>query len=556
MAFSSYQVQEMIVTAVCTASNPYIFGAKELGSDGNAAPSSAEESVRIVMPVGGPETGLYRSPKRGDYVLVGKPGTDNYYLMGYIPKPVVVTAANKEQRIDTAETATVNPVLDNRGMVLRYQQTGKGKASDGAHYSEIGFYSEATAWMAANPGDYQPTATINPSDSPPPPPLNPPKIDRLNIRSTGDMVTQADNYSGSRAKRMEIVIDGGDDEKTLLQNAKSGDLAINAKHDVTISSDSSITLMVGRSSIAISDDGITIRSGKINSDVADARHSVVANTWDSKLVVSPIDGCVVTGPRTKINSIYGFSLQDGYGGSFSSDIGVARIGGIDIKLATMKLAPYVTSTVFQGIDLLLNIATMGAGIGDDRGDKGIDAKAGGGVPGVVSATSDMIKGCIQAGLTDGIDAKAEGYADLVGALVAAVKTASQIAEATANVLSLTIAVGEKSFIIRDGINFALAVTEAGLSLTCAIAIAVGKSATPVQKAALHLMSTALMHQEAVGLTTEALTKSAYVAPLAGASFIAAVGGRVSSVGQAITPLAKPITSLVMKYHDDPALADL
>ena len=68
---------EMTVDAGCAAGTPYQFTALDA--------SGTRVTVKMVMPLGGNESGLYRSPKAGEKVLVAYTSGTIYYLMGYLP---------------------------------------------------------------------------------------------------------------------------------------------------------------------------------------------------------------------------------------------------------------------------------------------------------------------------------------------------------------------------------------------------------------------------------------------------------------------------------------
>jgi hypothetical protein len=499
--------------------------------------SSEEQDVKIVMPLGGSESGLFRYPKVGEKVLVSQSSSGVYYLIGYLPSTDTDTKQNF-----TTDGKDKNDVFKNQGEVFRYEKTGSNDAAD--KYSEIGFYNDQTQWKKDGQKD---------EDAPL-------QIDRINIQSTGDIYEKAQNYNGVQAKRMEITI--GKD--ALPQKAKAGDLSIDAKHDITISSDSSITLKVGRSSISINDTGIIIKSAKINSPIG--------NTWDSALTITPLDGIVMNGPHAKITAVNDFSLTDGYGGSVSSDIGVTRIGGIDIKMATSGLPAYIKGGFLQGLDLGLNIASMAAGIGVEAGDKSSDKNAKNIGSGVAGSLSSVIKGAYgkHQDAASGSGYISGEYSDAIGALIGGMKLATQIAGAVASVLSLTASLlgsagstGKKSIsYVRDSINMALAITESGLALGAASVIAGFKllpssAAIPIpdHKATIHLQANAMLYYDSLSSKETVQVKDAYDAPLAGMGLLGNISGKYPWFDASLK-FSKSATVLGMKYYSDPELDKL
>ncbi|MDR3170123.1 MAG: hypothetical protein LBU17_00680 [Treponema sp.] len=515
-----------------TANNPYQFYATT-----DTADSTKRVDVTIVMPLGGVQSGLFRFPRVGESVMVGVPGEDDAdmsgtnYLMGYIPD----TSGNYFD-----STGTTHPeMLDKEGEVFRYKKSGTN-APDEA-YSEIGFYNDETKWKDDTG--------------------NNPKIDRINIQSTGDIYEKAQNYNGMQAKRMEISI--GDD-KDLPQTAKAGDLSIDTKHDITISSDSSITLKVGRSTITINDTGIIIKS---------AKHSgTVTNTWDSSLTISPTDGIVALGSHASIKTINDFSIADGYGGGISSDIGVVRIGGVDIKVGTSNLPTYIKGTGSQMLDLGMNmlamIENMAVAVGDSSSNKNVKN-----LGGSQNALLSSLIGVCRGGAAPRTAAISEGggqnYVDTVGAMVGAMKLASLIAGTVATVLSLTIpawGIGkDTSNVLRSTINTALAITEGSLALAVAEIIADYKitppgatvMVTPEHKATIHLQANSMLYYEAAGSKKTSTVDNAYEAPLAGVALgaLANISGKYPGY-EGLLKALKPITMLGMKYYSDPELDKL
>ncbi|MDR2783384.1 MAG: hypothetical protein LBB48_06025 [Treponema sp.] len=109
-----------------------------------------------------------------------------------------------------------------------------------------------------------------------------PKIDQLNIQSTGDIHTTAQNHQRLKAKRIEILSDV--DESNFSEDLEgenrpfgdrdgddsylyAGDAHIRAKNRIVIKAWESIELQAGRSSIIINDEGITIASRKTQSNI-------------------------------------------------------------------------------------------------------------------------------------------------------------------------------------------------------------------------------------------------------------------------------------------------
>ncbi|MDR0684534.1 MAG: hypothetical protein LBF83_05345 [Spirochaetaceae bacterium] len=244
---------EMTVDAGCAAVAPYEFTA----SGGEVK----KVTVKMVMPLGGKESGLYRSPKAGEKVLVAPVNENNtiYYLVGYLPSandaPFCGTgydsvrndvASDGGGNADSAkgfDAAQLNPLnmdgfIADSGMSLRYPKTGdkntpeaekvyndkdnskvmqddpsdpkksidptkKYSSTDqGLPYSEIGFYNKKSKFPLVN---YELDRKKEKEDEKDEKATYYPHIDVLNIQSTGDIESRAANYHLVKAKRLEIL---------------------------------------------------------------------------------------------------------------------------------------------------------------------------------------------------------------------------------------------------------------------------------------------------------------------------------------------------------------
>ncbi|MDR3301895.1 MAG: hypothetical protein LBT01_05100 [Spirochaetaceae bacterium] len=533
---------------VCDADKTFANAGASVRADDNpykfyALNSGERFVVTLMMPLGGVQSGLYRFPKVGEKVLVAHESGNTGYLLGYVP--------SSEMQSFHAVAADMDTLIKNQGQVFRYQKTGTNTADK--KYSEIGFSNEQTQWKT---GEKDSTGKEKP----------PPNIDRITLDSTGDMKSIVQNYSGAQAKRMEIVVgkDLSDHTKkdalgAVMSPLRAGDLSINAKNDIVISSDSSITLKVGRSSISITDMGIVIKSGKINAPFT--------NTWDTQLALSPTDGIAVSGAHAKINVVNDFTIQDSFGGGFSSNLGVSRVNGVDIKLQTIGGKGYGSNVQNAGVEFLFNTATMVLGLAAEitKDTKTIDdpfsKAAGAGGSFGTSAVLNLIKGCKQPAL-EGINTANGEYQDFVGALVGAASIASQIAGATVSILSSLLPwlrmAGEggskaESY-IRDTLNAALSITESLIAFTAAgllIPAALPGNGT------FHIQAGSMLYQDAHVFKGNFVQQGNYEAPLAGIP-IGGLGkmGTETKVAQILTNFFKPLVTWGMKFYSNSELNDL
>jgi hypothetical protein len=412
-------LQEMIVvekqgTSGPTAEYPYQFYAKVNERE------TETKVVNILMPVGGKESGLYRFPRPRECVMVDDgDGTGTYYLIGYLPNArkqesnFLSNAApvegedgydTKQENFDAERAA----LLDAKALVLRYEQTGKKVPEDGKdeRYSEIGFYRKETQWPTTSKTDYKsvpPERSEDESDEAyserlviadfprntgeaaadhikrvtPETPETPvfPKIDRLNIQSSGDMRAVAKNYQLLKAKRFELLVNTSDtihDQKELARDdlplgdnpgddstLHAGDAHIRARNRVVIKAGEEIILQVGKTAVKISDGALDVISKMVDSNFT--------NAYDTTFSMSGSDGISMYGRNVKINSEISLDLGDTYGGSFSSALGVVSIGGREIKAAGYDSVRYgllVGNAAARYIQAI-SAGSMGAAKADD-----------------------------------------------------------------------------------------------------------------------------------------------------------------------------------------------
>jgi hypothetical protein len=352
--------------------------------------------VNIVMPVGGKETGFYRYPKAGEEILVDSVGSESY-LMGYIPS--VTDAANsfltnvKEDESTEAFDGERAALENEEGMILRYQQTGKKAPSSEDvtdRYSEIGFYHRQTQWPSTdsqykgvppkrNAGELDSVYSARLVTAGFPKNTNEsgkfdtsmrsdeliksgkpkesdaahiarvtaptvfPAIDQINIQSTGDIHTTAQNYQKFKAKRFELLVDAEEDVLPLGDNQgddsvlHAGDAHIRAGNRVVIKAGDEIILQVGKTVLKISDGELNVISKLINSNVT--------NAYDATLSMSGEDGVSLAGLSVDISAINDFSIGDTLGGGIESELGIVSIGGREIKSEVYDSAQFKTLVI-------------------------------------------------------------------------------------------------------------------------------------------------------------------------------------------------------------------
>ncbi|MDR2096666.1 MAG: hypothetical protein LBP76_14280 [Treponema sp.] len=346
-----------IITAI---NDPFTFYAVNM-IGGGIVPLSDDAQipeVKMVMPLGGTDSGLFRHPRIGDRILVAAEAGGINYLMGYMPSTAAQNFNIEEDDPEKAE-------------VFRYQQTGRNtdNVPDGEEYSEIGFYHRQTFWKAAE-DDRENYADADDDY---------PKIDHINIHSTGDIHENAVNHHQISAKRFELLVDC-DDIRSFNINAKEdnskkgedpeeglklplgdnpgddselhkGDVHIRAGNRVVIKAEEEIQLQVGRTILTISDEGFNVTSRQTCSNFA--------TTYDATLEIQPRGGISMSGKNIEINAGHELNVGDAMGGSFASTLGVLEIKGREIQIEAYDQTEFAILEAGLGFKLAQALVSIG-----------------------------------------------------------------------------------------------------------------------------------------------------------------------------------------------------
>ena len=213
-----------------------------------------------------------------------------------------------------------------------------------------------------------------------------PKIDRINIQSTGDIESRAANHNLIRGKRLEIISGGNgtnhQNNKAVQPDGKEtvglplgdklgddsklhdGDIHIRAFDSkqgsgrVIIKAGKEIRLQVGRTVLSITDTGFSVVTKK------------VAGNWpcsaDTALSMNPRTGITMFGQNVAISGGYKVSLTDALSGGISAQLGATRVCGRDVTLDSYNCTEYKFATALETLDIASNATFLGsAQNGDD-----------------------------------------------------------------------------------------------------------------------------------------------------------------------------------------------
>jgi phage baseplate assembly protein gpV len=322
------------------AIEPYIFYASSFPNTGG---NETLKQVRMVLPLGGYQTGLFRFPKIGEKVLVMATGggdTAVHYMIGYVPD-----ATNP---IDQKGAAAA--VFQEQGQVFRYRQTGKKAPPPGEEYSEIGFYHQETSWKAKDTerdtfADNK--ETVDGTDK-----YVPPKIDRINIHSTGDIHESAVNHHQVRAQRLELLA-GENTKAAKTDTFKQGDIYIKAGKNITIEAGASLTLKVGRTTLTITDDKFSVSNQLM---------SAVPNPVDASISLNVRDGVAISGQTVGIDADRKWSLGDKFGGGISGTVGIVKIGCRELSITNQQISAQLGGNLLYMADYMTKVGSGGLAI--------------------------------------------------------------------------------------------------------------------------------------------------------------------------------------------------
>ncbi|MDR2481364.1 MAG: hypothetical protein LBD07_03610 [Spirochaetaceae bacterium] len=303
-------------------------------------------SVNIMMPVGGPETGLFRFPRLGEKVVIACGASEGNYLLGYVPD-------DDSNKVLGSKAADKEKLQDKFALSLRYQQP---KGSDGT-YSEISFYQEPLECERTKDTKKEIIG------------------EKLDIKSSGDINIKSASAHLVKAGRMELLLNCPEiDHKTGKDvvtgelplgdvpgdnsELEKGDFHLRAGNRIVLKAGSEIQLQVGRTILSITDGGCNIITKKVNSNWP--------NTYDTQLSLKPRGGISMSGDKVEIEGARKVLLQDKMGGGIGSCIGAVSIDGRQIDIANMDNAEWKVDMAFSDIEFLMNSVIAGLGLNNNK----------------------------------------------------------------------------------------------------------------------------------------------------------------------------------------------
>ena len=324
----------------------YVFMAKV---SPDAEPKTAFE-VNFTQPVGGYGQGLFRMPRVGDRILVlGVPSTVKdqqvtYYLLGYLPgNAMPFTTPGELSRSMERDGADIT-ALPEEMMALRFRTTGvKGEKEDLENKmgirraklpngcSELAFYNTHNFGEDKAYGASKDRKVL------------------ANFQSTGNMQLSANHNLEMGARNLTFKGTGweGQWEKGELSDAKVSFCDINK---FVVEAKGAIEFKVGKSSVVIGNDGITIKTA--------SRFANVAGPIDASVKLNPISGVAISGLNCRVNGFMGASIGDGVGAGASFGSGNASISGANISQRTTSSFDLLKRETFAAATLGTEITSI------------------------------------------------------------------------------------------------------------------------------------------------------------------------------------------------------
>ncbi len=328
------------------------------------ASSNTPVSAEVIMPIGGAGDGLFSLPRAGDRVLVACYG-GNWYLSGYLPQSIVRVAQKswQEYRIGKDSWRQIAKASD-MGTWSEYAANEislREKGDKVAYMLDIIFanglerFAQMRTALTGDKAYYEAYAQIKETWGPVTKYLN-------------AFIQAQDEYLREQNQEKETVLalawnllyklaedcagklmDAGRPDQAVATLQTQGDMGLYAgprgeltlggpvvslngnkvtlsgKSRIEIDSETSIKLKVGKNSITIDTNGISIRSLK---------GKTAGGVLDSVIKLDSYSGVAINGLTCKMNGVLRASLADSLGGVVSSDLGSVMIGGNDVRLRT------------------------------------------------------------------------------------------------------------------------------------------------------------------------------------------------------------------------------
>lgn len=318
----------------------YVFYAKRLEDK----ESTLAVQVRMTMPVGGYNQGLFRVPRVGEKILIASERggiADRFYLVAYLPRDEdkdkflemnsVTSSPSPEATGSEGEEKSSPDTKENTGpettdsedektsssssatkedlgsLVLRHRTPGEEK------YSEIRMMSEETEKTESE--------TIK-------------KQERIKIETTGDLIAKASENASLAAKNFFFECNCKDGDE------KNGNIVMKKFRQLIVDAEEGIELRVGSNSICITETSIALRSALPSAKKKNKTGLQADGPMGALVFIDSALGVSLSGIRCSVSGTAGVTLKDAVGAGVSLSAGAATMSGLISKLSTINVVDF------------------------------------------------------------------------------------------------------------------------------------------------------------------------------------------------------------------------
>lgn len=297
----------------------YVFYAKRL-EDKEA---TLAVQVRMTMPVGGYNQGLFRVPRVGEKILIASERggiADRFYLVAYLPRD---EDKDKFLEMDN-DPSSLSPAMKehSESLVLRHRTPGEEK------YSEIRMMSEETEKKEGKTTKKQ---------------------ERIKIETTGDLIAKASENASLTAKNFlfECSCEEGDE--------KNGNIVMKKFRQLIVDAEEGIELRVGSNSICITETSIALRSALPSAKKKNKTGLQADGPMGALVFIDSALGVSLSGIRCSVSGTAGVTLKDAVGAGVSLSAGAATMSGLISKLSTISVLDFGFNMGLFATSLLMQL---------------------------------------------------------------------------------------------------------------------------------------------------------------------------------------------------------
>jgi hypothetical protein len=167
-------------------------------------------------------------------------------------------------------------------------------------------------------------------------------MDSLRINSTGNINALAANKFSLSADSISFRAGGVAKDRAAI--------SVDAAGNVTISAKGSISLKTGRTSLSLSDSGFSVKSKRGD--------TVISNTWDASISLSPLKGFSAAGLECKLTAVRKSVMSEKLGGMVAVNMGLGSMKGREVSMNTYNASEFMYLNFVSDLEYIQNIAAF------------------------------------------------------------------------------------------------------------------------------------------------------------------------------------------------------